>query len=165
MYGGVAGFYDYGPVGCAIKANFISAWREHFVLHDNMLEVDTPAMTPEVVLKYVCILQPTERYWRVYSSDFLTCAYSSFCFRASGHVDRFTDIMVKDMQTGECIRADHLLEGTIIDYHLVVSANCYVLFFRFQCLYSSYSASYSAVIFQCPILLLPRLGASEHCEI
>jgi len=42
------------------------------------LEIDTPAMTPDFVLK------------------------------ASGHVDRFTDIMVKDMATGECIRADHL---------------------------------------------------------
>ena len=42
------------------QANFIAAWREHFVLTDNMLEVDCPSMTPEPVLK------------------------------ASGHVDRFT---------------------------------------------------------------------------
>lgn len=32
-------------------------------------------------------------------------------YRASGHVDRFTDIMVKDKKTGDCFRADHLLEG------------------------------------------------------
>lgn len=31
--------------------------------------------------------------------------------RASGHVDRFTDYMVKDVKTGECYRADHLLKG------------------------------------------------------
>lgn len=31
--------------------------------------------------------------------------------RASGHVDRFTDFMVKDVKTGECFRADHLIEG------------------------------------------------------
>lgn len=30
--------------------------------------------------------------------------------RASGHVDRFSDLMVKDMKTGEYFRADHLLE-------------------------------------------------------
>jgi len=83
IYGGCAGFYDYGPVGCAIKANFVNAWREHFVLTDSMLEVDTPAMTPEAVLK------------------------------ASGHVERFTDVMVKDLKNGECIRADHLLEDVM----------------------------------------------------
>lgn len=30
--------------------------------------------------------------------------------QASGHVDRFTDFMVTDVVTGECFRADHLLE-------------------------------------------------------
>ena len=30
--------------------------------------------------------------------------------RASGHVERFADLMVKDRVTGECFRADHLLE-------------------------------------------------------
>ena len=30
--------------------------------------------------------------------------------RASGHLDRFSDWMVKDEVTGECFRADHLLE-------------------------------------------------------
>ena len=33
--------------------------------------------------------------------------------RASGHVDRFTDVMVRDVKTGDCYRADHLLEGQI----------------------------------------------------
>jgi len=32
--------------------------------------------------------------------------------RASGHVDRFTDVMVRDVKTGDCYRADHLLEGS-----------------------------------------------------
>ena len=30
--------------------------------------------------------------------------------RASGHVERFSDYMVKDVVNGECYRADHLLE-------------------------------------------------------
>ncbi|KAG2429717.1 hypothetical protein HYH02_013974 [Chlamydomonas schloesseri] len=81
IYGSVAGFYDYGPPGCAIKQNMTQVWRNHFVLEENMLEVECPAVTPEVVLK------------------------------ASGHVDRFTDFMVTDAVTGECFRADHLLEG------------------------------------------------------
>ena len=36
--------------------------------------------------------------------------------RASGHVDRFADFMVKDMKTGECFRADHLLGGRSTHY-------------------------------------------------
>lgn len=83
IYGGVAGLYDYGPVGCAIKANFISTWRSHFVLEENMLEVDCTSLTPYAVLK------------------------------SSGHVDRFSDVMVKDMKTGDCHRADHLLEDVL----------------------------------------------------
>lgn len=45
------------------------------------LQVECPAVTPEIVLK------------------------------ASGHVERFTDFMVTDVKTGDCHRADHLLEG------------------------------------------------------
>ncbi|KAJ9512986.1 hypothetical protein QJQ45_029195 [Haematococcus lacustris] len=83
IYGSVAGFYDYGPPGCAIKQNMTQAWRNHFVLEEGMLEVECPAVTPEIVLK------------------------------ASGHVDRFTDFMVRDVKTGECYRADHLLEAAL----------------------------------------------------
>jgi len=32
-------------------------------------------------------------------------------YRASGHVERFADFMVKDVKSGECFRADHLIEG------------------------------------------------------
>ncbi|XP_021844746.1 glycine--tRNA ligase, mitochondrial 1 [Spinacia oleracea] len=80
IYGGVAGLYDYGPPGCAVKQNVLAYWRQHFVMQENMLEVDCPCVTPEVVLK------------------------------ASGHVDKFTDLMVKDEKTGTCYRADHLIK-------------------------------------------------------
>lgn len=33
--------------------------------------------------------------------------------RASGHVDRFADYMVRDVVTGECFRADHLIEASL----------------------------------------------------
>lgn len=79
-YGGTAGLYDLGPPLCAMKANFLSYWRQHFVLEESMCEVDTTTMTPEEV------------------------------FKASGHVARFNDIMVRDTVTGECIRADKLVE-------------------------------------------------------
>lgn len=61
----------------------IDLWRKHFVLAENMLEMECTCLTPEVVLK------------------------------TSGHVDRFTDLMVKDPATGECFRADKLLEDAI----------------------------------------------------
>lgn len=80
IYGGVAGLYNYGPPGCAVKANVLAFWRKHFVMEENMLEVDGPCVTPEIVLQ------------------------------ASGHVDKFTDLMVKDEKTGMCYRADHLLK-------------------------------------------------------
>jgi glycyl-tRNA synthetase len=61
----------------------IDLWRKHFILAENMLEMECTCLTPEAVLK------------------------------TSGHVDRFTDLMVKDPKTGECFRADKLLEDVI----------------------------------------------------
>ncbi|KRZ92850.1 Glycine--tRNA ligase [Trichinella sp. T8] len=83
IYGGVTGLYDYGPVGCAMKANLLQIWRNHFIIEENMLEVDCSMLTPEQVLM------------------------------ASGHVDRFCDYMVKDVINGECFRADHLIKAHV----------------------------------------------------
>lgn len=49
---GVAGLYDYGPSGCAIKANLIDAWRKHFVLAENMHEVYSPTVPALIILIY-----------------------------------------------------------------------------------------------------------------
>ncbi|KAK6009996.1 glycine--tRNA ligase [Ostertagia ostertagi] len=91
IYGGVTGllvfnctcsfFIRFRPMGCALKANMLQEWRKHFVLEEGMLEVDCTSLTPEAVLK------------------------------ASGHVDRFADWMVKDVKNGECFRADHLIKN------------------------------------------------------
>jgi len=83
IHGGVTGLFDLGPPGCALKANLVDAWRRHFVLEEKMLEMECTCLTPEHVLK------------------------------TSGHVDRFTDLMVKDVETGDCYRADKLLEDHI----------------------------------------------------
>ena len=83
IYGGVAGLYDYGPPGCALQANLLSLWRSHFIIEEQMLEVDTSIMTLHDVLK------------------------------TSGHVDRFTDYMVRDAKNGDFFRADHLLEAAL----------------------------------------------------
>lgn len=81
IYGGISGQYDFGPMGCAFKQNMLSVWRNFFVMEEQMLEVDCSVLTPEPVLK------------------------------ASGHVDRFADFMVKDHKTGECFRLDHLIKA------------------------------------------------------
>lgn len=83
IYGGVAGLYDYGPPGCALQSNILSVWRSHFIFEEQMLEVDTSIMTLSEVLK------------------------------TSGHVDRFTDYMVRDAKTGDFFRADHLVESRL----------------------------------------------------
>lgn len=83
LYGGVAGFFDFGPVGCMLKNNVINLWRRHFVVNEDMLEVECTMMTPSRVLE------------------------------VSGHAERFADLMVKDLTNGDCFRADHLLEAVI----------------------------------------------------
>lgn len=56
IYGGAQGFYDFGPMGCAMKANILQIWRNHFVLEENMLEVDCAMLTPAEVLKYAIVI-------------------------------------------------------------------------------------------------------------
>ncbi len=80
IYGGISGLYDYGPPGCALQANIIDVWRKHFILEEDMLEVDCTVLTPHEVLK------------------------------TSGHVDKFADWMCKDPKSGEIFRADHFVE-------------------------------------------------------
>lgn len=55
IYGGITGQFDFGPMGCAFKANLLQAWRQFFVLEEQMLEVDCSILTPEPVLKYIHI--------------------------------------------------------------------------------------------------------------
>ncbi len=65
IHGGVAGLYDYGPPGAAIKENVLAVWRQHFLLEDSILQIECTTLTPYPVLK------------------------------TSGHVDKFEDLMVR----------------------------------------------------------------------
>ena len=51
IYGGITGQFDFGPMGCAMKANMLNIWRSFFILQEKMLEVDCSILTPEPVLK------------------------------------------------------------------------------------------------------------------
>ncbi|CAM1510210.1 Fc.00g005450.m01.CDS01 [Cosmosporella sp. VM-42] len=83
IYGGIAGLFDLGPPGAALQSNLIDTWKKHFIIEENMLEVDCTALTPHVVLK------------------------------TSGHVDKFADWMCKDPKTGDILRADHFVEDVL----------------------------------------------------
>ena len=79
------GLYDFGPPGSSLQSNIIAEWRKHFIVQEHMLELDTTIITPAPV------------------------------FETSGHVARFADWMVKDVETGEVLRADHLVKNVLQD--------------------------------------------------
>ena len=81
LYGGLAGFYDYGHLGTLIKRNWETLWIDFFLnLGDNYYLIETSDILPEAVLK------------------------------ASGHVDYFTDVLVECSKCKETYRGDHLIE-------------------------------------------------------
>jgi glycyl-tRNA synthetase len=80
IYGGVAGMYDYGPLGTAMKNNIVEIWRRLYTLGEGFVEIDSETIGPEIV------------------------------FKASGHVDEFADKMVKCKSCEEAHRADHLVK-------------------------------------------------------
>jgi len=79
-YGGVAGFYTYGPQGATLKDNLEGAWRDRYVTREGHMEISAPDVMPEAV------------------------------FEASGHLDGFDDMIVECAECGESHRADHLVE-------------------------------------------------------
>ncbi len=79
IYGGLSGFYDYGPLGAQLKRNIIDTWRRYYVIQEGMAEIDSPNLSPEDV------------------------------FRASGHLDKFEDYMTVCKSCGAAFRADKLL--------------------------------------------------------
>lgn len=79
IYGGLAGFYDYGPLGVELANNLKKEWWDAVVHEsDNIFGLDG------------AIIQ-NPRLWE-----------------ASGHVAGFTDPLVEDLVTHKRYRADHL---------------------------------------------------------
>jgi glycyl-tRNA synthetase len=81
IYGGLAGTWDYGPLGVALKRNITNLWWKTFVEdRDDMYGLDTTIlMNPKV-------------------------------WEASGHVATFNDPLIEDVKTKKRYRLDHLLE-------------------------------------------------------
>src|SRR5881628_3321829 len=84
IYGGLAGTYDYGPLGTLLKRNIVNEWLKFFVDGwDDMYQIDSAIlMNPKV-------------------------------WQASGHVDTFTDPLVECSNCHSRLRADHILEDAI----------------------------------------------------
>ncbi|MDG5758388.1 glycine--tRNA ligase [Natronococcus sp. A-GB1] len=79
-YGGVGGFYTFGPQGASLKGNVEDAWRDRFAVAEGNMEIDAPTIMPEPV------------------------------FEASGHLEGFDDMLVECPECGESHRADHVVE-------------------------------------------------------
>jgi len=83
IYGGLAGFFDYGHLGVLLKRNFENLWRNFFLgLNENFAEIEASEIMPEKV------------------------------FVASGHLKNFNDFAAK-CKKGHIERADHLLEKNL----------------------------------------------------
>lgn len=79
IYGGLAGTWDYGPLGVALKNNIKSLWWKMFVLNrEDMYGMDAAILMNQEVWK------------------------------ASGHVDGFSDPLVECLKCKKRFRADNL---------------------------------------------------------
>jgi glycyl-tRNA synthetase len=85
LYGGLSGFYDFGPVGCLAKRKITEAWRDWCVRKEGFVEIDGSVIVREEVLV------------------------------ASGHVKSFVDPIVKCEKCGDAFRADQLIEERLGD--------------------------------------------------
>ncbi len=79
LYGGTAGFYDYGPLGAMLKRRVENIWRDIFVINEGYYEIEAPTIGIEDI------------------------------FIASGHVGGFSDPLTECQKCNEAFRADHLV--------------------------------------------------------
>ncbi|MCK4872780.1 MAG: glycine--tRNA ligase [Phycisphaerales bacterium] len=87
IYGGLNGFWDYGPLGTELKNNLRDAWWNDMVKSPPV----GPNGEPLVILGLDSSIIQHPKVWE-----------------ASGHVGGFNDLMVEDSETKKRFRADHL---------------------------------------------------------
>ncbi|WNY23921.1 hypothetical protein MmiHf6_12450 [Methanimicrococcus hongohii] len=85
LYGGAAGFFDYGPLGCTVKRKIENLWRDFYVLNEGYMEIEAPTIGIEDI------------------------------FVASGHVGGFSDPLTECGGCSQSFRADHLIEALGIE--------------------------------------------------
>jgi glycyl-tRNA synthetase len=83
IYDGLSAVYDYGPWGSELKKNIREYWWNAMTrMHDNIVGIDA-----------AIFMHPTT-------------------WKASGHVDNFSDPMIDNKDSKKRYRVDHLIEGT-----------------------------------------------------
>ncbi|MDO8629206.1 MAG: glycine--tRNA ligase [Phycisphaerales bacterium] len=85
IYGGIGGFWDYGPLGCELKRNIKDAWWEDMVRNPP----PGPGGREFQMVGVDCSIIMNPKVWE-----------------ASGHVGGFSDPMVDDKETKQRFRAD-----------------------------------------------------------
>jgi glycyl-tRNA synthetase len=86
IYGGLAGTWDYGPLGAVLKRNIENLWLEFFVDNwDDMYQIDSAILM------------------------------NSKVWQASGHIDTFHDPLCEDIQNHKTYRTDHILKDNGVD--------------------------------------------------
>src|SRR5215212_3201628 len=82
IYDGLSAVYDYGQNGAQLKKNIKDYWWESMTrMHDNIVGIDA-----------AIFMHPTT-------------------WKASGHVDSFSDPMIDNKDSNKRYRVDHLIEG------------------------------------------------------
>ncbi|MEM2022752.1 MAG: glycine--tRNA ligase [Archaeoglobaceae archaeon] len=80
IYGGMAGFIDYAPLGNNLRRKIENIWRRRFVVEERAVEIDTPLIGVEEV------------------------------FIASGHATSLNDIAIECKKCNRIFRADHYIK-------------------------------------------------------
>lgn len=81
IYDGLSAVYDYGPNGSELKKNIRDYWWKSMTqMHDNIVGIDA-----------AIFMHPTT-------------------WKASGHVDNFSDPMIDNKDSQKRYRVDHLIE-------------------------------------------------------
>jgi glycyl-tRNA synthetase len=82
IYDGLSAVYDYGPYGSELKKNIRDYWWKSMTqMHENIVGIDA-----------AIFMHPTT-------------------WKASGHVDNFSDPMIDNRDSNKRYRVDHLIEG------------------------------------------------------
>jgi glycyl-tRNA synthetase len=90
IYGGINGFWDYGPLGAQLKKNLREAWWQDVVMNPCWGRRGPDGNPVEIVPLDTCIIQ-NPKVWE-----------------ASGHVAGFNDPMVDCKESKARYRADHV---------------------------------------------------------
>ena len=91
IYGGLNGFWDYGPLGVALKRNLKDAWWHDMVAGHDELATVAGAPSPYEMAGLDCTIIMHPQVWK-----------------CSGHFDLFHDWMIDCRETKKRYRYDHL---------------------------------------------------------